>query len=367
MGISSVAAQDASSSRYERLFHRSADKRWQDIRSEKPLTSRPDGSLSKPMARPSVPQQGPAERNREDLARPFPELSQPDAADHRIGREPTTTYQSPWRAEESPARNGFSGPSMRAVPHEESASGWDEHLDRLWDNHEQALQEGPSSELRVDPSRAGEIVTIETFFGPRSQQTIAQSESVLPEVTQDANVQSDPLPSLPDQTSPSAPASTTGHIVYDPVRLTDILPYDDYHPNRKTTQEKDALYAELQKRSVPLPVGGNPERYFAHWNYFWQPTNLFHEPLYFQDVSLERYGHTHGPLLQPFVSTGRFGAQVLALPYQMALDHPHRRVSTLGWFRPGDPAPYLHKRIPFNAKAAALSGAVYTGLIFAFP
>ena len=45
----------------------------------------------------------------------------------------------------------------------------------------------------------------------------------------------------------------------------------------------------------------------------WKASNLCHNPLYFEDVNLERYGHTRGPLLEPLVPVGpllrqRFGA-----------------------------------------------------------
>ena len=44
-------------------------------------------------------------------------------------------------------------------------------------------------------------------------------------------------------------------------------------------------------------------RDFAHIHYCWEPTNLYHNPIYFEDVPLERYGHTrHFILIQPFYS-----------------------------------------------------------------
>ena len=36
----------------------------------------------------------------------------------------------------------------------------------------------------------------------------------------------------------------------------------------------------------------------------WRASNLCHKPLYFEDVNLERYGHTHGPVLEPIVFFG---------------------------------------------------------------
>ena len=38
----------------------------------------------------------------------------------------------------------------------------------------------------------------------------------------------------------------------------------------------------------------------------WHATNLCHKPLYFENVQLERYGHSRGPIAQPFHSAFHF-------------------------------------------------------------
>ncbi len=86
-----------------------------------------------------------------------------------------------------------------------------------------------------------------------------------------------------------------------------------------------------------------------------------YNPLYFQDVQLERYGHTYG-CLQPAVSLGRFGVQLIGLPYQMALDPPCKCVYPLGYYRPGECAPKLCYQIPLNARAAVDAAGFYSGL-----
>jgi hypothetical protein len=158
---------------------------------------------------------------------------------------------------------------------------------------------------------------------------------------------------------------TPPHNPYLPVPLHQIRPYRSYSPEGLTLcPSPDARCPEIK----PMPGSSEMhDRAFAHLDYLWVPANVFYSPLYFEDPYLERYGHTHGPLVQPFVSTGRFAVQLISLPYQVALDPPHRRVYPLGFYRPGECAPKQVSNVPLNAKAAAASGAVYTGLIFAFP
>ena len=48
------------------------------------------------------------------------------------------------------------------------------------------------------------------------------------------------------------------------------------------------------------------QRAFGQINYHWEPSNLYHLPIYFEDFCLERYGHTRHYLIQPFVSGGLF-------------------------------------------------------------
>jgi hypothetical protein len=152
---------------------------------------------------------------------------------------------------------------------------------------------------------------------------------------------------------------------YEPVPLQQIKPYRSYTPEGiDLCPSPDARCPEIKEMPGSL---GAPDRVLAHMDFLWVPSNVFYSPLYFEDPALERYGHTHGPLLQPFASTTRFGIQLIGLPYQIALDPPHRRVYPLGFFRPGECAPKQVPNVPLNAKAAAASGAVYTGLIFAFP
>lgn len=101
--------------------------------------------------------------------------------------------------------------------------------------------------------------------------------------------------------------------------------------------------------------------------YQWAPTNFWHYPLYFQDPSLERYGHAYHPIVQPFASAGLFAGQLVGLPYQMALHPVHSRQYDLGYYRPGECAPKKHYAIPFNEEATLVEVATIAGLILIIP
>ncbi|MEX0716036.1 MAG: hypothetical protein WD066_05590 [Planctomycetaceae bacterium] len=167
-------------------------------------------------------------------------------------------------------------------------------------------------------------------------------------------------------------------------RVTDILPFLDYEPDPQVAATdpchnlcprpdgemcKPLPDGRQPQCPVEVPIEGPPhvESLMPGLCFNWEATNLFHNPLYFEDAQLERYGHTYHHCVQPFVSAGKFGGQLLGLPYQMAIDPMWERRYVLGWYRPGDCAPHLHHQVPFNAKAAAVQGGAMTGLFFLIP
>ncbi len=109
------------------------------------------------------------------------------------------------------------------------------------------------------------------------------------------------------------------------------------------------------------------DRSFPEIALAWEATNFYHNPLYFSDPALERYGHSYHPIVQPFASIARLGVQFAFLPYQMTIDPPCKEEYALGWYRPGECAPMLHYPVPLNAEAAVVEAAAITGLIFIIP
>jgi len=159
--------------------------------------------------------------------------------------------------------------------------------------------------------------------------------------------------------------------------ITDIQPFFDYSPTGEDPCEylcppPAGLCQDDPNRLCPepleMPESRSAERYFPHLEYYWAASNFYHNPLYFENPALERYGHLHfNDCVEPAYSMARFGAQLVGLPYQMALDAAWRHQYSLGWYRPGDFAPKLVYQPPLNARAAGTAAAAYTGLFLLVP
>ncbi len=222
---------------------------------------------------------------------------------------------------------------------------------------------------------------------------------------------SEPIPELASDTVSDTAAETFPEAAPDrgrqvrPFRkMAEILPYDNYEPDAETAAKDrcmnlcprpdsgeceacteaeadadgrvsegrvcpDCPYEEPLRRLGRTP--GEPDstfipRNFAHMYFCWEPTNLYHNPIYFEDVPLERYGHTRHYLIQPFFSGAKFAVQFFGLPYQLALKSPCNREYSLGYYRPGEFAPYKYYQIPWNTQAALVEAGVITGGYFLF-
>lgn len=93
----------------------------------------------------------------------------------------------------------------------------------------------------------------------------------------------------------------------------------------------------------------------------WKASNLIHKPLYFEEVNLERYGHTAGPFLQPVVSSAHFFVNVAVLPYKMGVHSPHECQYVLGYYRPGNCAPWIVPPVPLSLRGALFQAGAITG------
>jgi hypothetical protein len=129
------------------------------------------------------------------------------------------------------------------------------------------------------------------------------------------------------------------------------------------------------KSGEAMPVSCRPEaqrpyddrRVWGRTTFMWKASALCHKPAYFEDEALERYGHTWGPWFQPFVSGGHFFLTLPAVPYIMGLYPPQECIYTLGYYRPGNCAPYTIDPLPLSIRAALLEGGVWTGMVFLIP
>lgn len=166
-------------------------------------------------------------------------------------------------------------------------------------------------------------------------------------------------------------------------KITEIQPYYNYEPDPIVRAEDPCKNLCPRPDGAPCdPLDGTPPacpdevvlsneeyipRCFEENVFAWEASNIWYNPLYFEDVQLERYGHTYPCWIQPFASVGKFSVQLVGLPYQMGIDPPWKRIYPLGYYRPGECAPKLHYQIPWNTRAALIQGGVTTGMFFLIP
>lgn len=108
-------------------------------------------------------------------------------------------------------------------------------------------------------------------------------------------------------------------------------------------------------------------RQFASTMFTWKAAGSCNKPLYFEDWNLERYGHSHGRLLDPFVSAAHFFVTLPVLPYKMGVELPWECVYPLGYYRPGSCAPWTCPAVPISARGFAVQAATVTGIVFLLP
>ncbi len=147
-------------------------------------------------------------------------------------------------------------------------------------------------------------------------------------------------------------------------RIYQIVPFGD-----PVADEDIRRYALEQQNKVGIHIDNSPvpPRNYPDLLALWEPPNLYHQPLYFEDVALERYGHHYPPGIQSAVSLGKFGVQLIGFPYQAVIHPPASKQYALGYYRPGEVAPRLTYQIPWNAHAAAVQAGAVVGFIYMIP
>ncbi len=127
----------------------------------------------------------------------------------------------------------------------------------------------------------------------------------------------------------------------------------------------DCTFEDMPEDQRKLP--DRMQEGWAPMTFTWKASALCHKPLYFEDVHLERYGHSCGPYLQPVVSGAHFFLTVPILPYKMGLYPPHECIYSLGYYRPGSCAPYMLDPLPLSIRAGLAEAGVWTGMVFLIP
>ena len=118
------------------------------------------------------------------------------------------------------------------------------------------------------------------------------------------------------------------------------------------------LPSELNPHSGTYQV-----RDWTRISFTWTASALCHKPLYFEEVQLERYGHSAGPVKQAALSGVHFFGNIFFLPYHIGLNPPNECQYALGYYRPGSCAPWLLPATPLSARGARMQlGALVAGL-----
>jgi len=120
-------------------------------------------------------------------------------------------------------------------------------------------------------------------------------------------------------------------------------------------------------QDCPLEADLCEPRSWCQTLYHWKASSLCHKPLYFEQVSLERYGHTWHPLVQPVVSGAHFFGTIPILPYKMGIEDPRECIYALGYYRPGECAPKLLYTLPLSLRGAIYQAAAVTGIVYVLP
>ncbi|MCG8450633.1 MAG: hypothetical protein MI725_13775 [Pirellulales bacterium] len=155
--------------------------------------------------------------------------------------------------------------------------------------------------------------------------------------------------------------------------------------NDKNCAEEFAKIREdtIQNIDLNIRLQGNPGEDFPfecavgdqqleprRWpllTYNWKASALCHKPLYFEQVRLERYGHSWGRYAQPILSGVHFFGTLPVLPYKMGVRTPCECVYTLGYYRPGNCAPYMIDPVPLSLRGALFQAGAVTGISVTIP
>jgi hypothetical protein len=251
-------------------------------------------------------------------------------------------------------------------------------------NENQSPRDQPSVRPWVDPIARPWVASAAKLPPASGDETTTESEAPLPELWASQPEIVEPLqegaPERPvPRTEPRPPVprrdTYTAEVqrMLKPIReVTNSVspPPGDFDPDVPDEFERPRLprARELCASAVGevYGVAGMPMRPWHGQVFAWEAPGLYHCPLYFQEVTLERYGYSWG-LAQPAVSVAHFFGRIPALPYLMTVDPPLRCVYTLGHYRPGSCVPPFLHTVPFDPLAAAVQGGVVTGLVYLIP
>ena len=116
-----------------------------------------------------------------------------------------------------------------------------------------------------------------------------------------------------------------------PITRWNLKPMSSITPGLTPVSGKspaDLSWQLTSRSSMPI---ANSDKLFA-----WAAPDFSYNPLYFEDVALERYGQTRGLIRQPFVSGFHYLKSAVFLPYYTLFDPIDSCDGPLGYCRPGE-------------------------------
>ncbi|MEM9943028.1 MAG: hypothetical protein AAF939_15805 [Planctomycetota bacterium] len=105
------------------------------------------------------------------------------------------------------------------------------------------------------------------------------------------------------------------------------------------SQPEDRSAQLVESKKTSWTQFAATEKVFA-----WMAPNIRYQPLYFEDVALERYGQTLPAYRQSVKSGIHFFKSMYLLPHQIRKQHPLSCDSPLGFCRPGNCVDYTIQR-----------------------
>jgi hypothetical protein len=192
-------------------------------------------------------------------------------------------------------------------------------------------------------------------LAPTFARPLAAKPPLPAQIAQAVEPSAAPLPTLEQQLA--------GH----PKATETCISPRDLKSIRQITADISVSPADLtgSKRLPPeCSLGDTPSepRKWHRITFAWTAASTCHNPVYFDDEQLERYGHSWGPVKQTAVSAVQFFATVPLVPYFMGVYPPNECIYDLGQYQPGSCAPYYLDPLPLSVRGALYEGS-FLGLI----
>ncbi|MDR1478489.1 MAG: hypothetical protein LBJ00_06055 [Planctomycetaceae bacterium] len=216
---------------------------------------------------------------------------------------------------------------------------------------------------------------LETPPEPKSQKTsnVTTSNSN-GKVEQDQHAASPFVPESAQTNGTGVGSGDFSGLVPEPLSLTEIDKNMPTHDCKSVGFKPiNEISCDIKPRPGRLPVECPLDyepytgRHFSQTCFQWKASAVCTKGAYFENVQLERYGHSVCPLLEPVISGVKFFTTIPVLPYKAGLTPPNECVYTLGHYRVGNCAPHTLDPLPISVRAILFEGAAVAGAVAIIP